>query len=43
MDCNIPIYVFDMGIPLAIILNVAMHAMQVTLVVRRPSAFHRTV
>jgi hypothetical protein len=43
MDCNIPIYVFDMGIQLARILNVAMHAIYVTLVVRRPSAFRRTV
>jgi hypothetical protein len=43
MCCNIPMYVFDMRKQLPLILNVAMHARYVTIVVRRPSTFRRTV
>jgi hypothetical protein len=43
MDGDISIDLFDMGIQLALVLNATMHAIYVTIVVRRPSAFRRTV
>jgi hypothetical protein len=39
MCCNIHICLFDMGIQLALIWHVAIHAIYVTIVVRRPAAF----
>jgi hypothetical protein len=39
MCCNIHIYLFDMGIQLAPIWNVAIHTIYVTIGVRRPVAF----